>query len=297
MQTTSSPILASEDNLRVYSNLVAASHRSYLEVESALPWANGIDKSIAPKRAEHSWIHGTRYWDMLTEAQRLELLWLETGRDVTAFIKLERFLPVLYVGYINKFRDALPKPIYDYLMIFSKEEIVHTLIFKRYMKLGQLPLIQDPDSPYKNFIAVVNDISPVFGIFFTLIVEWAAELNAVFLTQFEGAEPMTQKLFREHHMEEVRHIAFGKRIVEDYVAQATEEQMDKLRQQFVPIVKGVYDEITYNRMIGNFTSFAFPVGCDDTDAIAEIRNSAHNREINKQRFHEMDTWLEKIGVV
>jgi hypothetical protein len=73
--------------------------------------------------------------------------------------------------------------------------------------------------------------------------------------------------------------------------------MDKLRQQFVPIVKGVYDEITYNRMIGNFTSFAFPVGCDDTEAIAEIRNSAHNREINKQRFHEMDTWLEKIGVV
>src|SRR3569623_2995363 len=117
MQTTTSPILATDENLRVFGNLVATSNRSYMEVESALPWSNGVDRSIAPKRREHSWIYGTRYWDMLNEDQQLELLWLENGRDVTAFIKLERFLPVLYVGYINKYRDALPKEIYDYLMI------------------------------------------------------------------------------------------------------------------------------------------------------------------------------------
>ena len=152
-----------------------------------------MDKTVAPKRAEHSWIYGSRYWHMLTAEQRHELLWLETGRDVTAFIKLERFLPVLYVGLINKHGDTMPKEIYDYMLIFSKEEIVHTLMFKRFMAAAKLPMIQDAESPYKSFIENVNSMPPADGIMFTLVVEWAAELNAVICTQYEGCKSITKE--------------------------------------------------------------------------------------------------------
>lgn len=289
------PILSTPDNLKLYGTLVSTSNRSSLEVDIALPWANGIDKAVLPKRAEHSWIYGTRYWDMLTDEQKHELLWLENGRDVTAFIKLERYLPILYVGYILKYRDELPKEIYDYLLIFSKEEIVHTMMFKRYMKLAQLPMIMDPESPFKAFLAVVGDMKPVFGIFFTLVLEWAAELNAVHLSQYEGCEPLTKRMFREHHVEEVRHIAFGKRIVEDFFEQGDPEEVARIREQFKPIVQGVYDEITFNRMMEDFTSFKFPVSKDDKEAIQEIRTSEHNRKLNAVRFKDLNDWLAKLG--
>lgn len=290
------PFQASPANLKSIGSLVSSSNRGSMEVDTVLPWATGIDKTMAPKRPEHSWIYGTRYWDMLTPEQRHELLWLETGRDVTAFIKLERFLPVLYVGLINRYRDALPKEIYDYMLIFSKEEIVHTLMFRRFMKFGRLPLIQDSESPYKSFIESIASIPPIYGVMFTLVVEWAAELNAMLCTQYDGCEPFTRKMFREHHLEEVRHIAFGRKLVEDYVAQAGVEERAKFKATFRPIVNGVYDEITYNRMIGNFTSFPFPVGPEDREAMAEIRRSEHNQQINKAKFKEMDAWLAEIEV-
>jgi hypothetical protein len=292
----SSPIAITQESLKLFGTLVNTSNRSFLEVDSSLPWVDGVDKSIMPKRAEHAWIYGTKYWDMLTDDQRSELLWLETGRDITAFIKLERFLPVLYVGYINKYQNALPKEIYDYLMIFSKEEIVHTLIFKKYMKMAELPMIVDPESPYQAFIGVVNDLPPIYGIFFTLIVEWAAELNAMYITQHEDAEPFTKRMMRAHHVEEVRHIAFGKRIVEAHFANATPEEHESLVKLFSSIVSGVYSEITYNRMIGEYTSFKFPISKDDKDAISEVRNSDHNRALNVLRFSEMNDWLATLGI-
>ncbi|MDR2154576.1 MAG: diiron oxygenase [Burkholderiaceae bacterium] len=274
--------------------LVNSSNRSSMEVDSVLPWSKGIEKSMAPKRAEHCWIYGTKYWDMLTPEQRHELMWLETGRDITAFIKLERFLPVLYVGFINRYRNALFKEIYDYMLIFSKEEIVHTMMFRRFMKLGNLPFIQDAESPSKSFLEDISSIPPIYGVMFTLVVEWAAELNALMCTQYEGCEPLTKKMFYEHHLEEVRHIAFGKRLVESYIGQASSDDRIKFSATFRPIVEGVYNEITYNRLIGQFTSFNFPIGPDDREAIAEVRNSEHNQKINKIKFKEMNKWLAEV---
>lgn len=292
----SNPFHASPGNLRSIATLVNTSNRGSMELDTVLPWATGTDRKQAPKHLEHSWIYGTKYWDMLTPEQQHELMWLETGRDVTAFIKLERFLPVLYVGLINKFRHGLPKEIYDYMLIFSKEEIVHTLMFRRFMKANNLPYIADTESPYKAFIENLANIPPIYGVMFTLVVEWAAELNAMICTQYDGCEPFTRKMFREHHLEEVRHIAFGRKLCEDFVAQASAEERAKFKATFRPIANAVYDEITYNRLIGNFTSFRFPVGPEDREAIAEIRGSEHNRELNKVRFREMETWLVEIGV-
>lgn len=290
------PFHASPANLKTIGSLVNSSNRGAMEVDTVLPWVTGPNRAMAPKRAEHSWIYGTSHWDVLTPEQRHELLWLETGRDVTAFIKLERFLPVLYVGLINRYRDALPTEIYDYMLIFSKEEIVHTLMFQRFMKAGGLPMIQDSESPYKSFIENLNNIPPIYGVMFTLVVEWAAELNAVLCTQYDGCEPFTKQMFREHHLEEVRHIAFGRKLVEDYVAQASTVERAKFKEVFRPIADAVYTEITYNRLICNFTSFPFPVGAEDRDAIAAVRQSAHNQQINKLKFEEMESWLVEIGV-
>ena len=114
----------SESNKKGLSRLISVSHNRPMDFADALDWESGVDRTRLPKVPEHSWLYGTALYDQLTEEQRLECLWMEIARDVSMFISLEQTIPVLYMGYVNQYQGQLSKDIYEYLMIFSKEEIV-----------------------------------------------------------------------------------------------------------------------------------------------------------------------------
>lgn len=290
------PIALDEEARAKVRTLIRASHRTPMDLEQVVPWEQGLDLSKPPKRPDGCWIYGTRHWDALTEVQRNELLWKEVARDVSMFIWLEQGLPPLYVNYVNQYPFELLPEVYEYLMIFSKEEITHTLMFRRYLDLAGLKVFNPPSGAYAQFVSQLPTMHPVVGILFTLVVEWIAEANAVFLTQEDGVEPLTRKMFHEHHIEEVRHIAFGKRVVEQYFATAPQEVLAPLRAQFGAALRSVKAEVTYNAEIASHTSFPFPVSPDDHEEIARIRDSENNRRLNAERFAEVDKWFSQLGI-
>src|SRR5262249_14242234 len=120
--------------------LIEKSYDDYLDVNRSLDWQWGVDRARAPKRPECCWLYHTPEWHALSEAQRLDLLWKENARDVGTFIWLEQTLPPVYVGYVNTHGDRMPPAVREYMMIFAKEEIVHTLMFRRYVELAGLTL-------------------------------------------------------------------------------------------------------------------------------------------------------------
>jgi len=267
-----------------------------MDLQNVLPWDDGIDFDKPPKMESASWIYGTQYWDNLTDQNRREILWKEIARDVSMFIWLEQTLPPLYVGYTNRYRFSLSPEVYEYLMIFSREEITHTLMFRRYMKMAGLDLFQPPGGQYAQFLAKLPEINPVIGILWTLMVEYAAELNAMYLTQGDDIDPLTRMMFREHHIEEVRHIAFGKRVVEDFFSTAPEAELSTIRTQFKVMYHDLKGEVTYNAEIINHTSFPLSISGDNEAEIEAIRTSKNNRRINSERFAEMDSWFAQLGI-
>ena len=54
-------------------------------------------------------------------------------------------------------------------------------------------------------------------------------------------------------------------------------------------------QFTYNPEIARHTSFAFPIACDDADAIAAVRESERSRALNEKRFAPLYAWLRKVG--
>ena len=40
-----------------------------------------------------------------------------------------------------------------------------------------------------------------------------------------------------------------------------------------------------------------PLDLSGTDSIFDIRNSAYNKLLNRERFAEIDSWLVKLGVL
>ncbi len=280
---------------RGLSKLIDTSHRRPMNLADVLPWENPIDKALAPKVATHCWLHGTSYYENFSEQQKNELLWLQTARDVSMFITLEQTLPVLYMGYINKYGSEIPKDITEYLMIFSKEEIVHTMMFKRYLKQADLPMYSG-DYAIKNLLGRLPDMPPIMGVLYTLILEWVAELGALHSTQEDSIEPMTKKLFYEHHVDEARHISFGKWLCESHIKNASEEQRKSMFEMVSPMVKRLLPAFSYNPEIAKYTSFEFPVSQDDKEAHEAIRNSESNQALNAKRFAPLIRWVAEQGL-
>lgn len=280
------------------ARLIRNSHERPMNLETVLPWSNGVDRAKGmPKPADQGWLYGTPYLDGMTESQRHELLWLETARDISMFITLEQTLPPLYVGYVNREGVQLPSDVYEYLMIFSKEEIVHTLMFKRFMQLAGLPQFSPPDGLYELLTRQLPALPPVHGIACTLIIEWIAELAAMHASQQDGVDPMVRKLFYEHHVDEARHIAFGRWVVESYLEQATAAEAQPFRGMIQGLMARLVPQFTYNPEIAAYLDDGYPIARDDAEKIAAVRGSAHNTALNEVRFAPLNNWLRKLGVM
>ncbi len=293
------PLELNERSRRTVKTLINASHRNLLLLDKVVDWEAGIDLSKPPKLPESSWIYGTQYWDALTEAQRNEVLWLETGRDVSYFIWLEQTLPELYVGYVNKYHGYLNDDVREYLMVFSREEIVHTLMFRRYLNTAGLRLWSHPENipNYSHFERQLAGKHPVYGICWNLLIEWFAELNSMYQTQHEEIEPLTRKMFREHHTEELRHIAFAKTICENYFESAPVGELQEMCGFFQKGYGFLLDEYTYMPEIAIHASFPFPIQPHDTEKIREIRLSPNNQRLNQVRFRDVREWCLKYNII
>jgi hypothetical protein len=297
MSVVSQSIVAKADEFhRIFKSLIGASHRSYIDLETLIPWKTGVDKKETPKIAEDSWLYGTRYWTALSEEQRLETLWLETARDVSMFIHFEHFLPQLYGGYCNELRADLDPLVYEYLMLFSREELTHIMAFQRYRSIATLPFYAAPGN-WNPFTRSLLTMRPEVGILFTLIVEWVAELGAMHATQSPEIEPLTRLLFREHHIEELRHLAFGKAISDGFFKRSSRNEAEDARQLMKRFLSSLIPAYTYNPEISSFSSFVFPIQANDEDAINEVRNSERNRMLNEDRFKDLFDWCKSQDIL
>jgi hypothetical protein len=103
-------------------------------------------------------------------------------------------------------------------------------------------------------------------------------------------------MFYEHHIDESRHIAFGRWVTESYLETATEIQAQQLRDLVRGLVFRLIPQFTYNPEISNHITFEFPIGRNDDVKIAEVRNSAANTALNEKRFAPLNKWLRKLGI-
>lgn len=281
---------------RAVEKLVTLSNEKCLSLTSVIDHNTTINKNMLPKKENCAWFYGTKYWDMLTKEQKKEVLWAEVARDVSMFIFLEQTLPPLYVGFVNRYREGFTKEIYEYFMIFAKEEIVHTLIFRKWLALTHEKVWPAPSSNYTGLLQKLPVLHPVIGVLWTLTIEWAAETNAIFTTQGPEVEPVTARMFFEHHKEEVRHITFGRKVINNWFSNASEDEKELVRNTFSGQLSALMSLITYNNDLQKMLSFKLPFDENDEQVVKEIRTSENNRKINAQRFAEQMEWYKQLGI-
>lgn len=290
------PVLSlSAGRTRQLSALIDKSHAVHMEVNTVADWSLGANRRIRPKREDHSWIYGTPYWDALNEEQRLEMLWLENAHLASGFIWLEEGLPPLFIRILHEHWERMPPEIYDYMMVFSKEEIVHTQMFRRYLKEAGLPLFRAPEA-----LGIMHGgddtlvkMHPVAGVLCTYLIELAAEQTAM-CQEEAGIDPLSHQIFYEHHKEEARHLAFGKWICESALEKFTPEAKANLGYMIRALMSTMIPRFTYNEEIAQYLSF--DVGICDSEELYQVHTSPNNRRLSLERHGAMLDWIKKLGL-
>ena len=289
------PIVSlNEDKTKQLGKLIEKSYDSYMDLNTILPWELGVNRSIAPKREDHSWIYGTEYWDRLTPEQRLELLWIENAQTPAAFIWLEEGLSPLFIRLLHNFNGQFPEPIREYMMVFCKEEIVHTQMFRRYLKVAGLPRFKRPQ--FMDFVVDVEKMHPIVGILITFLLEATAEEQAM-RQEGPGIDPLTRQLYFEHHREEARHLAFGRWICESFCETAPPQVKMMIGTALRATMSISMPRFTYNPEISEYLSFDLGIDPNDQALIDRIRRSPNNQRLNEERYGSMLAWIKKLGLV
>jgi hypothetical protein len=291
---TPSTLGLNEERTAQVSTLIEKSHLNFMDVNGVLQWSKGVDFSVRPKREDHSWIFGTRYWEALSAEQRLELMWKETAMNVSMFIWLEAAVPDLFMGYLHQYREEVSDPIKEYMMIFAKEEIVHILMFRRYLKLTGLKPFQPP--AIMSFLQELKKMPPIAGVLCSYLVESVAEESAMQGSDGPGVEPLTRQMWKAHHFEEARHLAFGRWICESFLKDASPEARGRLGYLAQAFMSSLVPFFTYVPEIHQHLSFDLGIAPDDLEEITRVRKSPNNQRINHERYGEMLDWMKRVGL-
>ena len=95
----------------------------------------------------------------------------------------------------------------------------------------------------------------------------------------------------------IRHIAFGKHVVDTFFETGSAKIIDTIRSRFGVFYKNLKTEVIYNPEIYLHTSFPFPIHPEDKEEIERARNSENNQRMNAERFAEVDQWFTKLGII
>lgn len=188
------------------ARLTGASRRKLWDVYSAFDWPEALVPDMWCMPPELISIHGTPAYEALDEAQRKKLSLYEIGNFFSLVLQGER---PLVQGLVHRlYLKSSSREVTDYLHHFVDEENKHMVMFGEFCNryVGKV-------YPEKK-IALAREYGKgeeeVAFFCKVMVVEELGDYYNVVIDRDERCEPLVRKLNRVHHVDEARHLAFGR---------------------------------------------------------------------------------------
>jgi hypothetical protein len=198
--------MATETAAALAHRLTGASRRKLWNVYTAFHWPASLDTERWCMPPELISIFGTPAYDALNDAQRKRLSLYEVGNFFSLVLQGER---PLVQGLVHRLylKSSAPQ-ITEYLHHFVDEENKHMVMFGEFCNryIGKV-------YPEKK-IALAREYSKgeeeVAFFCKVMVVEELGDFYNVLIDRDERVEPLVRELNRVHHIDEARHLAFGR---------------------------------------------------------------------------------------
>jgi len=219
-----------ESSAALAKKLSEASVRMAWDVYSAFQWPESLTGHEWMMSPELTSLYGTPLWDGLSEDQRRLLSKWEVGNFFSLVLQGER---PLVQGLVHRlYSKRTPEDVTEYLHHFVDEENKHMVMFGTFCRryLGKI-------YPEKKIITPAKMTREEEEIVFyckVLVVEELGDYYNVFMQKDERLHPIVRELNRVHHIDEARHLAFGREhlrsLCRPYLAQASEQDRQEMGQ-------------------------------------------------------------------
>ena len=259
--------------------LVAASRKKVVDPYVDVPWTEKADPDAWYTAPEYCSLFGTEVWDRLPEAQRKKLAFQEAVLFYSINIHGEK---ALMQGLAKRLYRLRTTDVTPYLHHFLDEENRHSMYFGRFCT-------QYAGRPYQDKkLEVAQEMSPEEDDLFFFVKVMIFEELADFYNVAQGWElgeklhPVARAINKLHHIDEARHLIFGREVakilVKSCLAKWSDERAAEMRAYFEGYLHSTWQEY-YNPEVYKDAGLADPYGVREM-AYAHPACRAHRKRVS-----------------
>ncbi len=188
------------------TRLTRASRKKFWDVYNAFTWPEALVEGMWMMPPELISLYGTPAWDSLDEAQRMRLSHYELGNFFSLVLQGERPLVQGLVDRLYSKKNS--KEITEYLHHFVDEENKHMVMFGEFCNryIGKVYPEKKISLP-REYAKGEEEVAFFCKV---MVVEELGDFYNITIEKDERIEPMARELNRVHHIDEARHLAFGR---------------------------------------------------------------------------------------
>jgi hypothetical protein len=200
------PLYQVETAAELATRLTGASRRKAWDVHSTFDWPATLQAGMWCMPPELISIHGTPTYEALSEEAKKRLSLFEIGNFFSLVLQGER---PLVQGLVHRlYLRGSGREITDYLHHFVDEENKHMVMFGEFCHryVGKVY----PEKKIALARAYSEGEEEVAFFCKVMVVEELGDYYNVMIDRDERVEPLVRKVNRIHHIDEARHLAFGR---------------------------------------------------------------------------------------
>ena len=191
---------------QIAEKLSKASKKLFYDVHTKFDWPERIDESEWTMSPEYVSLFGTPAWDALDESGRRKLAFHECAGFFSMILHGER--PLLEGMSHRLYTLEKDLTVNEYMHHFLDEENKHMVMFSRYLRQYVGKVYPEKKLPYAKPQAKGEEDIAFFAK--VLVVEELSDVYNVALAADERLAPIVRAVNGVHHVDEARHIYFGR---------------------------------------------------------------------------------------
>jgi P-aminobenzoate N-oxygenase AurF len=265
----------------VARKLTRASQKFFYDVNTKLVWPEAVDTSQWTMSPELVSLYGTDVWEEMSDVQRKKLAFHELAGFFSLILHGER--PLLEGMSHRLYTLEKNLHVLEYMHHFLDEENKHMMMFSGYLRRYVGKVYPEKKIALARPLAKGEEDVSFFAK--VLVVEELSDYYNVVMGQDERLPKIIRDVNWTHHVDEARHVHFGRRYLaelwERYTPAWSEEQVASFRSWLVDYVNASWRDF-YNPSAYKDAGLADPYAAREA-ALKSERCRAH-RQLCSERF-------------
>ena len=270
--------MQAQDIEQIATKLSRGSKKLFYDVHTRLDWPDTLDDSVWTMTPEYVSLYGTPVWHELSDEQRRKLAFYECAGFFSMVLHGER--PLLEGMSHRLYTLEKSLIVTEYMHHFLDEENKHMVMFSSYLRRYCGKVYPEKKVPHASARVLAKGEDDIAFFAKVLVVEELSDVYNVAMAADERLAPIVRTINQTHHVDEARHIHFGraylKQLWDRFSPTWTEEQRQAFRTWLIDYINASWRDF-YNPSVYRDAGIADPYGVREMALASDVCRAHRQR--------------------